>query len=234
MKRIALVPVAALLAAVLSTQPQATSATEQTQNPPAGAQAPAQAQPQRPPQPPLGPTQWRIDRSHSQAAFAVRHNVVSTVRGQLGAISGTIEYDGKDINSIKADVSIDVTRINTQNEGRDKHLRSDDFFNTEQFPNMTFKSKRVEPVAEGRFRLVGDLTIRDKTNEVVLEVEGPSPVVKGPRGVLTGATATTKISRKAYGVLWNNMIEMMPVVGDEVTITIDLELNRPALPGGTQ
>ena len=234
MKRIAYVPLAALLAAVLSTQSQAAAGTEPTQNPPAGAQAPAQAQPQRPPQPPLGPTQWRIDRSHSQAAFAVRHNVVSTVRGQLGAISGTIDYDGKDINSIKADVSIDVTRINTQNEGRDKHLRSDDFFNTEQFPNMTFKSKRVEPVAEGRFRLVGDLTIRDKTNEVVLEVEGPSPVVKGPRGVLTGATATTKISRKAYGVLWNNMIEMMPVVGDEVTITIDLELNRPALPGSTQ
>ena len=234
MKRIAYVPLAALLAAVLSTQSQAAAGTEQTQNPPAGAQAPAQAQSQRPPQPPLGPTQWRIDRSHSQAAFAVRHNVVSTVRGQLGAISGTIDYDGKDINSIKADVSIDVTRINTQNEGRDKHLRSDDFFNTEQFPNMTFKSRRVEPVSEGRFRLVGDLTIRDKTNEVVLEVEGPSPVVKGPRGVLTGATATTKISRKAFGVLWNNMIEMMPVVGDEVTITIDLELNRPALPGGTQ
>ena len=230
MKRIAFVPVAALLAAVLSTQPQATAGMEQTQNPPAG----AQAQPQRPPQPPLGPTQWRIDRSHSQANFAVRHNVVSTVRGQLGAISGTIDYDGKDINSIKADVSIDVTRINTQNEGRDKHLRSDDFFNTEQFPNMTFTSKRVEPVAEGRFRLIGDLTIRDRTNEVVLEVEGPSPVVKGPRGVLTGATATTKISRKAFGVLWNNMIEMMPVVGDEVTVTIDLELNRPALPGSTQ
>src|SRR5690606_11632274 len=132
------------------------------------------AQPQRPPQPPLGPTQWRIDRSHSQANFSVRHNVVSTVRGQLGAISGTIEYDGKDVRSVRADVTIDVTRINTQNEGRDKHLRSDDFFNTETFPNMSFKSTRVEPAAEGRFRLIGDLTIRDKTNEVVLDVEGPS------------------------------------------------------------
>lgn len=226
MKRFALVPAAVLFVA---------AAAVEAQNPPPAGQAPApQGQQQRPPQPPLGPTQWRIDRSHSQANFSVRHNVVSTVRGQLGAISGTIEYDGKDVRSIRADVTIDVTRINTQNEGRDKHLRSDDFFNTEQFPNMTFTSKRVEPASEGRFRLVGDLTIRDKTNEVVLDVEGPSAIVKGPRGVLTGATATTKISRKAFGVLWNNMIEMMPVVGDEVTVTIDMELNRPALPGGTQ
>jgi polyisoprenoid-binding protein YceI len=236
MKRLAFVPAALLFvaAAGMQAQPSATSRQGTAQGPPASVQAPAQPRQERPPQPPLGPTQWRIDRSHSQANFSVRHNVVSTVRGQLGAISGTINYDGKDVRSIQADVTIDVTRINTQNESRDKHLRSDDFFNTETFPNMSFKSTRVEPAAEGRFRLIGDLTIRDKTNEVVLDVEGPSPIVKGPRGVLTGATATTKISRKAFGVLWNNMIEMMPVVGDEVTVTIDLELNRPAMPGDTQ
>jgi polyisoprenoid-binding protein YceI len=204
----------------------------QGQSPPAAQSPPAQRQ--RPPQPPLGPTQWRIDRSHSQANFSVRHNVVSTVRGQLGSISGTIEYDGQDVRSVKADVTIDVTQINTQNQNRDAHLRRDDFFNTEQFPTLTFTSTRVEPASDGRFRLIGDLTIRDKTHEVALDVEGPSPIVKSPRGVLTGATATTKISRKAFGVLWNNMIEMMPVVGDEVTVTIDLELNRPALPGSTQ
>ena len=230
MKRFVFVPLSlVMMAATLVAKAQQPPAT---QNPPA-AQAPA-AQPQRPPEPPLGPTQWRIDRSHSGANFSVKHNVVSTVRGQLGSISGTIEYDGKVVNSVKADVSIDVTRINTQNDGRDNHLRRDDFFNTEQFPNMTFKSKRVEPVSAGHFRLVGDLTIRDKTNEVVLDVDGPAPVVKSSRGVITGASATTKISRKAFGVLWNNMIEAMPVVGDEVTVTIDLELNRPALPGSTQ
>ncbi|HJR61240.1 MAG TPA: YceI family protein [Vicinamibacterales bacterium] len=232
MKRFALVPAALLFAAAAATQAQQEPPPPPTQNPPA-AQIPAPQQ-QRPPQAPLGPTQWRIDRNHSRANFSVRHNVVSTVRGQLGPISGTIEYDGKDVKSIAADVTIDVTQLDTQAEGRDAHLRRDDFFNTEKFPNMTFKSKRVEPVSDGRFRLIGDLTIRDKTNEVVLDVEGPSPVVKSQRGVLTGATATTKISRKAFGVLWNNMIEMMPVVGDEVTVTIDLELNRPALPGGTQ
>lgn len=199
------------------------------QNPPAPA-----AQPQRPPQPPLGPNEWRIDGSHSAANFSVKHNVVSTVRGQLGRITGTIEYDGKDIKTVKADVSIDVQAVNTQNQSRDNDLRSANFFDVANHPNLTFKSKRVEPVSAGHFKLVGDLTIRGNTKEVVLDVEGPSPVVKGPRGVLTGASATTKISRKEFGILWNNLIESMPVVSDEVSITIDLELNRPALPGAQQ
>ena len=144
-----------------------------------------------------------------------------------------IEYDGKDIKTVKADVAIDMAKINTQNERRDNHLRSADFFDVANHPTMTFKSKRVEPGAAGHFKLIGDLTIRGNTKEVVLDVEGPSPVMKSQRGVITGATATTKISRKEFGVLWNNLIESMPVVGDEVTVTIDLELNRPAMPGAT-
>ncbi len=236
MKRFALVaPLALVIAAAGSIQagqqapPQTPPATAQ---PPAG-QAPATQAP-RPPQPPLGPNQWRIDRSHSQAGFSVRHNVVSTVRGQLGAITGTVEYDGKDIKTVKVDVSVDMNGINTQNEGRDKHLRSADFFDVTNHPALTFKSKRVEPVADGRFKLIGDLTIRGNTREVVLDVEGPAPVMKNQRGILTGASATTKISRKEFGVLWNNMIEAMPVVGDEVTVTIDLELQRPTPPGTVQ
>ena len=231
MKRFAAVFALAAVGSVVAAQGQQPS----PQTPPPAAPA-GQQRPAGPCGPPaeLGATDWRIDTSHSAATFSVRHNVVSTVRGQLGPICGTIAYDGKNVSSVQADVTIDVTKINTQNEGRDNHLRQDDFFNVQQYPKMTFKSKRVEPVAEGRFRLVGDLTIRDKTNEVVLDVEGPAPVVKGPRGVITGATATTKISRKAFGVLWNRMIEAMPVVGDEVTVTIDLQMNRPALPGGTQ
>ena len=229
MKRFVFVPLSVvMMAATLVAQAQQPPAI---QNPPA-AQAPA-AQPQRPPEPPLGPTQWRIDRSHSGANFSVKHNVVSTVRGQLGSITGTIEYDGKDIRSVKADVSIDMNGINTQNEGRDKHLRSADFFDVANHPNLTFKSKRAEPAGDGKFKLVGDLTIRGNTKEVVLDVEGPAPVMKSQRGVITGATATTKISRKEFGVLWNRMIEAMPVVSDEVVVTIDLELTRPAVPGTT-
>lgn len=204
--------------------------------PPAGQPPAAQAQPQRPPQPPLGPNEWAIDGSHSAANFSVKHNVVSTVRGTLGAITGKIEYDGKDVSSVKADVAIDMTKITTQNERRDNHLRSPDFFDVASHPTLTFKSKRVEPGAAGKFKLIGDLTIRGNTKEVALDVEGPAPLVQtagrnGGTTILTGASATTKISRKEFGVLWNNLIEALPVVGDEVNITIDLELNRPSMPG---
>jgi polyisoprenoid-binding protein YceI len=227
MKRLLFVPVAVAFVAAVAAQTPQTPPQNPPQPPAAG------AQPQRPPQAPLGPNEWRIDRSHSQANFSVRHNVVSTVRGQLGAISGKIEYDGKDVKSITADVTIDVTAINTGNSGRDNDLRSDNFFNTAQYPNMTFKSKRIEPVSQGKFRMIGDLTIRDKTKEVVLEVEGPSPVMKSQRGVLTGATATTTLTRQDFGIMYNRMIEALPVVSNEVTVVIDLELNRPAMPGGT-
>ena len=129
----------------------------------------------------------------------------------------------------------DVSSISTREPQRDTHLRSADFFDVANHPNLTFKSKRVDAGAAGRFKLVGDLTIRGNTKEVVLDVEGPSPIITsaGQRGtsVLTGATATTKISRKEFGVLWNNLIESLPVVGDEVAITIDLELRRTAAPG---
>ena len=160
--------------------------------------------------------------------------MVTTVRGQLGPISGTVEYDGKDVRSVKADVRIDVSGITTQNAKRDGHLRSDDFFDAANHPSITFKSKRVEPGSAGAFKLIGDLTIRGTTKEVVLTVEGPTPPVKGMGGVRVGATATTKINRLEYGLKWNSMVEAGPVVSDEVSITIDLELTRPALPAGTQ
>lgn len=224
MKRVFVTAVTAVLAA----------AGLSAQNPPAGQTPPPaqqQQQQQRPPQPPLGPNQWRIDGNHSAANFSVRHLMVSTVRGQLGRITGTLDYDGKDVRSIKVDVSIDLNAINTQNQNRDKHLRSDDFFDVANHPNITFTSKRVDPAGDGKFKLIGDLTIRGTTKEVALDVEGPSPIVKTQRGVATGATATTKIKRLEYGLKYNNMVEAGPVVGDEVTITIDIEATRPAPPG---
>ena len=227
MKRLLLTALTAVFAATLGISAQNPPAT---QAPPA--QTPPAGQQQRPPQPPLAPNQWRIDSNHSAANFSVRHLMVSTVRGQLGRVSGTLEYDGKDVRSIKADVSIDVNGINTQNEGRDKHLRSDDFFDVANHPNITFKSKRVEPAGDGKFKLIGDLTIRGTTKEVALDVEGPMPAIKGPRGgLVTGASATTKIKRLEYGLKYNNMVEAGPVVGDEVTITIDIEAGRPTAPG---
>ena len=227
MKRLLLTALTAVFAATLGISAQNPPAT---QAPPA--QTPPAGQQQRPPQPPLAPNQWRIDGNHSAANFSVRHLMVSTVRGQLGRISGTLEYDGKDVRSIKADVSIDVNAINTQNEGRDKHLRSDDFFDVANHPNITFKSKRVEPAGDGKFKMIGDLTIRGTTKEVVLDVDGPMPVIKGQRGnLVTGASATTRIKRLEYGLKYNNMVEAGPVVSDEVTITIDIEAGRPTAPG---
>jgi polyisoprenoid-binding protein YceI len=236
MRRLFLPALAAvvLAAPVLAQNPPA-QPPPAVQMPPAGPPAGTQQPQQRPAPAPLGPNEWAIDGNHSAATFSVKHNVVATVRGTLGRITGKVEYDGADIKSVKAAVSIDMNGIDTQNEGRDKHLRSADFFDVANHPTLTFKSKRVEPGAAGNFKLVGDLTIRGNTKEVVLDVEGPSKIMTttGPRGtrVLTGATATTKISRKEFGVLWNNLIEALPVVGDEVNITIDLELNRPAMPG---
>ena len=157
--------------------------------------------------------------------------MVSTVRGQLGAITGTVEYDGKDVRTIKADVSIDVKAINTQNANRDGDLRGPDFFDTAKHPTITFKSKRVEPGTGGAFKLIGDLTIRGTTKEVALDVEAPAPVTKGMKGMVTGTTATTRIKRLDYGLKYNAMVEAGPVVGDEVTITIDLEVGRPTPPG---
>ncbi len=228
MKRLSL----GFLAAVLATASLLAQSQPPAQ-PPAGQPPAGQPGQNRPPLPPLGPNEWRIDAGHSAAGFAVKHNVVSTVRGQLGRISGKIEWDGKDVKTIAADVSIDVKGINTQSEGRDRDLRSPNFFDVENYPTMTFKSKRVEPQGQGRFKLIGDLTIKTTTKEVVLDVEGPAPFMKSQRGILTGASATTKINRHDFGITWNRMIESLPVVSDEVVVTIDLELTRPALPGTT-
>jgi polyisoprenoid-binding protein YceI len=195
-------------------------------------QAPAPQQQTARPQP--GPNQWAVDASHSAAHFSVRHMMVTTVRGQLGPITGTVEYDGKDVRTVKADVKVDVAGITTQNAKRDAHLRSDDFFDAANHPFITFKSKRVEPGDAGAFKLIGDLTIRGTTKEVALNVEGPTPPVKGMGGMRIGATATTKVNRLEYGLKWNSMVEAGPVVSNEVTLTIDLELTRPAMPAGTQ
>src|SRR5262245_42274757 len=159
---------------------------------------------QKPPAAPaLGPNQWQIDPSHSAAGFSVRHLMVSTVRGQLGAVTGTVEYDGKDARSIKADVTIDVKGIDTRNPKRDDDLRGPDFFDVAHHPTIKFKSKRVDPGTDGAFKMVGDLTIRGTTKEVVLDVEAPAPVTKGMRGMVTGTTATTRIKRLEYGLKYN-------------------------------
>lgn len=219
MKRLSVLLAALTLAAAAPVLTQGTA-----QNPPA-APASAAQQPQRPQ---LGPNQWMVDSAHTAAQFSVKHMMVSTVRGTLGRVSGIVEYDGKSVESVKADIAIDVKGINTGNEGRDTDLRSANFFDVATYPTVTFKSKRVEPGTGGHFRLVGDLTMHGVTKEVTLDVEGPSAAIKQQNGALKiGAAATTKVNRRDFGLNYNRMIEAGQVVGEDIQITIDIELNKP-------
>jgi polyisoprenoid-binding protein YceI len=168
---------------------------------------------------------WDIDPSHSAAQFSVSHLTISTVRGELGKVTGTLTFDGQDVAGLKVDATVDVTGIDTREPKRDEHLRSPDFFDVAKYPTLTFKSKRSEKAGAGKFKLVGDLTLRGVTKEVTLDVEGPAPELKDPWGnVRIGATATTKINRKDFGLNWNAALESGGwVVGDEVSITLDVE-----------
>jgi polyisoprenoid-binding protein YceI len=175
---------------------------------------------------PAGPTTWTVDSAHSSAGFSVKHMMVSTVRGTLGPIKGTVVYDGKSLESLKADISIDVSAVNTGNSSRDNDLRSATFFDVAKYPTVTFKSKRAEPAGQGHFKLIGDLTIHGVTKEVALDVEGPSAPIVAQGAQRIGASATTTLNRKDFALQYNQLIEAGPVVGDQVQVTIDLEATR--------
>jgi len=168
---------------------------------------------------------WQIDPAHSTAQFSVTHNMIATVRGEFGKMSGTIDYDGTSVDSIKADVTIDATSITTRNEKRDGHLKSPDFFDVAKYPTLTFKSKKVAAGTGGGFKLVGDLTMHGVTKEVTLDATAPSKIIKGGRGESrVAASATTKIDRQEFGIKWNaNLDSGGVVVSDAVAITIDIE-----------
>lgn len=163
----------------------------------------------------------------------VRHLMISNVKGEFSKMSGTVQYDPADISKTVVEVTIEAASINTRVEARDKDLKSANFFDVEKYPTLTFKSKRVQAAGAGKWKITGDLTMHGVTKELVLEGEGPTPPIKDARGMLhMGASAGTKINRKDFGLMWNRAIEGGGVlVGDEVTITIDVELmQRPAAP----
>jgi polyisoprenoid-binding protein YceI len=168
---------------------------------------------------------WVIDPAHTVSGFTVRHMMITNVSGAFETTRGSIEFNPGDPAAIRADIAIETKSINTRNDRRDNHLRSDDFLNAEKFPSITFRSKRAQNVRPGGFELVGDLTIRDVTREVVLKVEGPTQPIRDPQGNRrVGANATTTINRKDFGVNWNRAIEAGGVVvGDEVKINIEVQ-----------
>jgi polyisoprenoid-binding protein YceI len=172
------------------------------------------------------PTEWQIDPAHSAAHFSVRHLMISNVRGEFSKLSGKVILDPADLTRSSVEVSLETASINTREPQRDEHLRSADFFHVANHPTMTFRSKRIEAAGPEHFKLTGDLTIRGVTKEVTFDVEGPTPPQKDPWGnVRAGVTATTKINRKDFGLVYNALIEGGGVmVGDEVKITIEAEL----------
>jgi|SRR5581483_4439358 polyisoprenoid-binding protein YceI len=168
---------------------------------------------------------WVIDNSHSTIQFAVKHLGISTVRGTFEKFSGTVEADEKNPTAAQVEVNIDAASINTRDEKRDGHLRSPDFFDAETYPYLTFKSKRVEQIDAEHGRLIGDLTIKDITKEVVLNFEFAG-LAKSPWGTTSaGFSAETKINRKDWNLNWNVALEAGGwLVGEEVKISIELEL----------
>ena len=178
---------------------------------------------------------WQIDPNHSAAQFAVRHLAISTVRGAFTKVNGTIQLDDKDISKSSVEVTIDADSVDTRVPNRDKDLRSDHFFDVQKYPTITFKSTKVEQVEPGKLKVTGDLTIHGVTKPVVLDVEGPTAAVKDPWGnQRAAANASTKINRQDYGVKWNATMDGGGlVVGDDVAITIDLEMvQKPAAKSG--
>jgi len=169
---------------------------------------------------------WQIDPNHSAAQFAVRHLAISTVRGAFTKVSGTVQFDDRDISKSSVEVTIDAGSVDTRVPDRDKDLRGDHFFDVEKYPTLTFKSTKVEQVEAGKLKVTGDLTIHGVTKQVVLDVEGPTAAVKDPWGnQRAAANASTKINRQDFGVKWNAKMDNGGwVVGDDVAITIDVEM----------
>jgi len=170
-------------------------------------------------------TTWSVDPAHSSVEFAVKHMMFTTVRGRFTRFQIDPQFDEVDPERSSVEVRIDAASIDTRNADRDAHLRSPDFLNAEQFPTITFKSRRVEKVEEGHYRIVGDLTIRDVTREVVLDA-GFGGIAKGPWGNSVATfSAETRINRKDFGLVWNVALETGGwLVGDEVKIAVEVEL----------
>src|SRR5271154_1606727 len=170
-------------------------------------------------------TTWNIDPVHSAAEFKVKHMMISNVKGHFPKVRGALTLDESDLSKSRVEATIDATSIETRDPQRDTHLKSPDFFDVEKFPAISFKSTGIRVVRDGELAVEGNLTIRDVTRKVVFSVEGPTPPAKDPWGnTRVGVSATTKISRKDFGLHWNAALESGGfLVGDEVTITLDVQ-----------
>jgi len=175
---------------------------------------------------------YDIDTSHSSVTFRVRHMMVANVRGELGQVSGHVVFDETDPTRSSVEATIDVKAINTRDPKRDEHLRSADFLDAANHPTITFKSTRVQAGKGDNLFVTGQLTIRGITREVTLDVEAPTPEVADPWGnIKRGVSARARLNRKDYNVVWNATLDGGGIlVGEEITIDLEIELGRKAAP----
>ena len=170
-------------------------------------------------------TTWNIDPAHTTAEFKVRHMMITNVKGQFTGVTGVLTLDEQDVTKSRVETSIDAASINTREVDRDTHLKSADFLDVEKFPTLSFASTRITRAGEGELQAEGDLTIHGVTKKVAFTVEGPTQPGKDPWGnTRIGWSATTRINRRDFGLHWNAALETGGIlVGDEVTITLDVE-----------
>ncbi len=172
---------------------------------------------------------WNLDAAHSGINFSIRHLVVAKVRGRFATFSGTLELDPQDLTRSRVEATIEAASIDTGVQQRDDHLRSADFFDAATYPELRFRSKQIEKVSSDRYRVTGDLTIRDVTREVALDVEYGGQA-KDPWGNERVAfTAKTAIDRKDFGLSWNQALETGGVlVGERVDIELEVQAVKAA------
>ncbi|MCB0035202.1 MAG: polyisoprenoid-binding protein [Anaerolineales bacterium] len=172
---------------------------------------------------------WQIDPAHSEIQFSVRHMMISKVRGTFQSFSGVVEFDEENPAATNVEVSIDTASVSTRNTDRDNHLKSADFFDAENYPVMTFVSKRVEVNSDSTGKLIGDLTIKDVTREVTLDVEYAGQALSPWGTTSAGFSAKGKLNRENFGLTWNAALETGGVlVGTEIEIAIELEIVKQA------
>lgn len=173
-------------------------------------------------------TNYQIDSQHTGAHFKVRHMMISNVKGEFSHVTGLVEFDPSDPAASHVEASIEAATVNTREPQRDRHLKSPDFLDATRYPFITFRSRTIVPTGDESYDVAGDLTIRGVTRRVILHVESLTPEIKDPEGRFRrGASASTHISRKDFGLSWNAVLESGGfVVGEEVEITIDAELIR--------
>ena len=171
---------------------------------------------------------WKIDNAHSYVGFEIKHMVISTVRGNFKDYAGTIDFDGKDVSTGSAELTIQTASISTAQEKRDGHLKSPDFFAADSFPTITFKSKKVVPGEGQAFRLVGDFTMRGVTKEVTFNCTFNGTLDQGKRGTMAAFSAETVINRQDFKITYGQILDNGGLaLGNDVTVKLEIEAVKP-------